>query len=84
MIDKVARVDWEFVDKTPELRKHAEKACMMWIDSHPRDIPKAGRKRIAEIHIVYEGEDKRFESFYTDDMVYIMNDDGKTCDTINV
>jgi hypothetical protein len=80
LIDKVTRIDWEFVDKTPELRKHAEDACFMWINS---DKPNETRKKTAEVHIVFEDND-RHEMFYTDNMVFIMNNNGKTCDTINV
>ena len=86
MIDKVSRLSWEFVDKTPELRKHAETACMMWINSYPMEDPDPDgkRKRIAQVHVVYDDEECRHETFYTDDMVFIMNDNGKTTDTINV
>jgi len=88
IIDKVSRVDYEFVEKTSKLRKHAETACIMWINSYPIEerIPnsaKAIRHRVAEVHIVFEDDDKH-EMLYTDDIVYIMNNDGKTCDTINI
>ena len=39
-------------------------------------------KKVAVVYIVFE--DGLGDMFYTDDMVYIMNDNGKTCDTINV
>ena len=87
IIDKISKVTYEWVDKTEELRKRVEKACFMWINTYPIDAdpnsPKAVRRRIAEVHIAFEIGD-RYETFYTDDMVYIMNDNGKTCDTINI
>lgn len=39
-------------------------------------------RRIIKIVITYK--DGTEEMIYTDDTVYIMNDNGKTCDTIKV
>lgn len=86
MMDKIARIRWGFVDKTPELKKQVEKSCMMWIDSYPMDadqrIPLARRKMMVVVHVNFENGN--YEIFYTDDLVYVLNSEGKTVDTINI
>lgn len=85
MMDKVSRIRWNFVDKTPELKKHAERACMMWIDSYPIDAdsksPLARRKMMVVVHVNFENG--KYDILYTDDLVYVLNNEGKTIDTIN-
>lgn len=82
LLDKIRKIDYEFVDETPALRKKIEDAGMMYINSYPAVSDSKTTKKVAEVCIVYENG--LGEMFYTDDMVFIMNDTGKTCDTINV
>ena len=82
LIDRVKKVDYEFVDETDLLKKNAEAAGIIYIDKHKTIIDSPEVKKVAVI--CFEIENDFHEMFYTDDMVYIMNDNGKTCDTINV
>lgn len=78
LLDKIRKIDYEFVDEKFILEKKAKNDPVIYV----RNYPKVPDKRVAEIYIVYE--DGHGDMFYTDDMVYIMNDNGKTCDTINI
>lgn len=80
MIDGVRRVDWEYVEPTDDLKKRAEKAGIIFINlrKEDSDVPARG---VAEIRIMFESGIK--DMFYTDEMVFILNNEGKTCDTIN-
>ena len=82
IIDNIRRIDYSFVDETESLIKNAEAGGIIYINAYPAKSDSPAIKRIAEICIIYE--DKTGEMFYTDDMVYIMNNEGKTCDTINI
>lgn len=80
VIDKVRRIDWEYVEPTDELKKRTEMAGIIFINLRKKDsdVPAKG---IAEIRIMFESGNQ--DMFYTDEMVFILNDEGKTCDTIN-
>lgn len=80
VIDKVRRVDWEYVEPTDELKERAEKAGIIFINLRKKD-PDVPARVIAEIRIKFENGSK--DIFYSDEMVFILNDEGKTCDTIN-
>ena len=73
LLDRVKKIDYTYTDEPKELP-----AGTVFINNHP-NVPDRG---VTEICIVYENG--LGEMFYTDDMVYIMNDNGKTCDSINV
>ena len=73
IIDYVKRVDYRYIDEPKEFGEG---------DDYINVFPNVKNKRITEIVIVYEGELRKM--IWTDDSVYIMNDNGKTCDTINV
>lgn len=77
LLDKIKKIDYTYIDEPKDIKKRID-AGIIYINSFP-DVPD---KRITEICIVYE--DGLGDMFYTDDMVYIMNDNGKTCDTINI
>ena len=78
LLDKIRKIDYEFVDEEVVLKKKAKNDPVIYVNNYPK-VP---NKRVTEIYIVYE--DGFGDMFYTDDMVYIMNDNGKTCDTINI
>ncbi|MBA7578223.1 hypothetical protein ES708_20085 [subsurface metagenome] len=65
-------------EKEHTIAKKAKNDPVIYVNNYPK-VP---NKRVTEIYIVYE--DGLGDMFYTDDMVYIMNDNGKTCDTINI
>lgn len=73
MIDGIKQINYKYMDEPKELTPNA-----IYINTYP-DLPD---KRVTEITISYK--DGNVEKIYTDDAVYIMNDDGKTCDTINI
>ena len=81
IIDGVRRVDWEYVDATDVLKKRAEKAGIVFICLRKEDPNAPGSNRVAEVRIMFE--DGNQDIFYTDEMVFILNNEGKTCDTIN-
>ena len=77
LLDKIKKIDYTYIDTPKDIKKKME-AGIIYINNYPN----APDKRITEICIVYE--DGLGDMFYTDDMVYVMNDNGKTCDTINI
>ena len=77
LLDKIKKIDYTYIDEPKDIKKQIEKG-MIYINSYP-NVPD---KRVTEICIVYENG--LGDMFYTDDMVYILNDNGKTCDTINI
>ena len=78
LLDKIRKIDYEYVDEIVVMAKKAIQNPVIYINNYP-DL---NNKRVAEVCIVYENG--LGDMFYTDDMVYIMNDNGKTCDTINI
>ena len=80
IIDEVRRVDWEYVEATDILKKRAEKAGIVFICLRKED-PDVPARGVAEVRIMFE--DGNQDIFYTDEMVFILNNEGKTCDTIN-
>ena len=78
LLDKIKKVDYEFVDEKIILAKKVANDPVIYINNYPK-VPD---KRVTELYFIYE--DGTGDMLYTDDMVYIMNDNGKTCDTINV
>lgn len=78
LLDKIKKVDYEYVDEAFVLAKKAKDDPVIFVNNYPR-VP---NKRVTEICIVFE--DGLGDMFYTDDIVYIMNENGKTCDTINI
>ncbi len=78
LLDKIRKIDYEFVDEEFVLARKAKNDPVVYVNNRPS----VANRRVAEVYIVFE--DGHGEMFYTDDMVYVMNDNGKTCDTINV
>lgn len=78
LLDKIKKIDYQYVDEEIVLKRKAKKDPVIYVNNYP-DVPD---KRVTEVYLVYENGFG--EMFYTDDMVYIMNDNGKTCDTINI
>ena len=78
LLDKIKKIDYEFVDEKFVLEKLVKFPGIIYVNNYP----KVENKRVTEIYVVYENGTG--DMFWTDDMVYIMNDNGKTCDTINV
>ena len=86
LLDKIKKIDYTYIDEKIALEKQVKNFGILYIKTFP--LKKINgkesklNKKIAEICIVFENG--LGDMFYTDDMVYIMNDSGKTCDTINV
>ena len=81
IIDEVRRVDWEYVEATEVLKERAEKAAIVFMCLR-KEKPEGNRpKMVAEVRIMFENGNQ--DTFYTDEMVFILNNEGKTCDTIN-
>ena len=78
LLDKINKIDYEYVNEEVVLKRKAKNEPVIYVNNYPK-VPD---KRVTEIYIVFV--DGSGLMFYTDDMVYIMNDNGKTCDTINV
>ena len=73
IIDNIKQVDYKYIDEPKKFGKE---------DYYINNFPGVEDKRIVEITVSYT---RGFHDvIFTDDMVYILNDAGKTCDTINV
>lgn len=72
IVDYVSRVDYRYVNEPKEFSPS---------DDYINVFPNVKNKRIAEIVIIYK--DGQREMVWADDIVYILNNEGKTCDTIN-
>jgi len=77
LLDKIKKIDYEYIDETVVLARMNKDKSILYINS----CPELEDKRIVVVYIVFE--DGFGDMFYTDDIVYILNDNGKTCDTIN-
>ena len=73
LIDKIKQIDYSYID---EPKKFGES------DEYINNFPNVEDKRITQIIMQFDNKEGRV--IFTDDMVYIMNDIGKTCDTINI
>jgi len=73
LIDNVKQVDYKYINEPIEFGKE---------DEYINNFPNVLDKRIAQIIIQFGNKLGRV--IFTDDMVYILNDAGKTCDTINI
>ena len=78
LLDKIKKIDYEYVDEKIVLARKKGNDPVIYVNNYIN----ISNKRVTEIYIVFE--DGHGDMFYTDDMVYIMNDNGKTCDTINI
>lgn len=72
VIDKVKQVDYRYMDE-PEFGEN---------DNYINVFPDVKNKTIAQVIIKHDSGLR--EEIFTDDIVYILNDKGHTCDTINV
>ena len=86
LLDKIKKIDYSYIYEKVMLKKRTKNIAIPYFNTYPlRKIngkESKLNKKIAEVCIVYENG--QGDMFYTDDMVFIMNDNGKTCDTINV
>lgn len=73
LIDNVKQVDYKYIDEPKEFGKE---------DEYINNFPDVEDKRIVQIIIQFGNKLGRV--IFTDDAVYILNDAGKTCDTINI
>ena len=71
LIDHIEEVDYQYMDKP---KKYDGTCIKLWPDKEDKTIVK----------MIIRFNTGLGKIIYTDDMVYIMNDNGKTCDTINV
>ncbi len=77
ILDEIKQIDYKYIDEPkPEELKSIKESKMVYINTSP-DIPD---KRIVEIWVTYKKGITNI--MYTDDIFYIMNDSGKTCDTV--
>jgi len=75
IIDNISRIEYKLnVQETEEMKTYKENG-ITYIRTYPN-------RSLTEICILYKNGEA--ETMYTDDVVYILNDNGKTCDTINV
>jgi len=78
--DNIQQIHHKYINEPKNMNKFKE-AGILYINTYPKiDDPKA-IKQILEISIRYEN--KFFETIFTDDLVYIMNNEGKTIDMIH-
>ena len=86
IFDKVRKVEYEFIDEAFVIEKRNKFPGIVYVNNFKETEACVGRKsdtikNVVEVYVTFE--DGLSDIFYTDDMVYIMNDNGKTCDTIN-
>ena len=77
LIDNIKGIEYKYMDE-PKNIKELKESKILYINTYPN----LADKTVVEIDIQYENG--MFDMIYTDDIVYILNDNGKTCDTINV
>jgi len=77
LIDKIEGIEYEYMDEPKDMKKRMEEH-ITYINSYPQ----LSDKRVAQINMTFENG--FYDMIYTDDIVYILNDNGKTCDPINV
>lgn len=75
IIDNISIIDYKYI-KEPNNFNTSEQN-----NHYINNFPHVKDKRIVEINIYYKNQSEG--KIYTDDMVYVLNDEGKTCDTIN-
>lgn len=75
ILDEIKQIDYKYMDEPKDL-KSIKESEMVYINTNP-NLP---NKRIVEIWITYKKGTT--DIMYTDDIFYIMNDMGKTCDTV--
>jgi len=76
LIDNIKGIEYKYMDE-PRNIKEIKESGTLYINTYPNVVDKV----VVEFSIEYEN--KMFDMIYTDDIVYILNDNGKTCDTIN-
>lgn len=72
LIDNIKQVDYQHIDEPKKFGKS---------DEYINCFPGVEDKRIVRIIIQFENGLGRV--IFTDDMVYVLNNQGKTCDKIN-
>jgi len=73
LIDNIEQIDYKYIDEPKEFGEN---------DDYINSFPNVENKRITQIDLRIEGG--LVQTIFTDDIVYILNDNGKTCDTINI
>ena len=76
LTDNIKTIEYKFMDEPKDMQKYLDSG-ITYINSYPN----LSDKTVVEIDIQFEN--KMFEMVFTDDIAYILNDNGKTCDTIN-
>jgi len=76
LIDNIQGIEYEYMDEPKDMRKQKESG-ITYINTYPN----VKDKRIVRINMTFENG--FYDMIFTDDIVYILNDNGKTCDTIN-
>lgn len=71
LIDKIKQIDYKHIDEPKKFGKD---------DEYINNFPNVENKRIVQLIIQFENKLGRV--IFTDDMVYILNNEGKTCDSI--
>ena len=72
LIDKIKQIDYKHID---EPKKFGDN------DEYINNFPNLKDKRIVQIIMQFENGLGRV--IFTDDMVYVLNNEGKTCDRVN-
>ena len=78
IFDNVKEINYEVIDEVSAIENMTNYPGIKYINSY------GSKKDKKIVEVFFSFKDGTGEVFYTDDMVYIMNDNGKTCDTINV
>jgi len=73
ILDNIKRIDYKYVDEPT----NCNEAGITYINTYPEVL----NKRVTELDVLYKNG--YLETMYTDDVVFVLNDNGKTCDTIN-
>ena len=73
LIDRIEQIDYKHIDEPKEFGEN---------DDYINSFPDVENKRVTQIDLRIERG--LVQTIFTDDIVYILNDNGKTCDTINI
>lgn len=85
VVDNVKSIHYDYIDEKEAAKRRAENAKSQIPIYNVNNYGGPGSEievRICEVIVNYN--DKSWEAIYTDDTIYVLNNEGKTCDSVGV
>ena len=76
ILDKIKEIEYKYMDEPKDMQKYLDSG-IIYINAYPNLID----KNVVEISMTYDNGFS--DMMFTDDIAYVLNDNGKTCDSIN-